>query len=218
MESALGTMRRGVALLEILVVTAVIGIVTAILLPMISQARRLGHQTVCLSNTRQIARAYHLYVQDWGEYLPEWYLPGPSRPAPFRARVFWPELLQPYLRSEEVFRDPSAAWEPQEELRLADYTLMTSDPGGQGTEEDPYWRWPGPPLTLGMVRRPAETIVFLEGWTTTGWRFGPVPRHGEWLNAAFLDGHVGRLPMRALGAVASGESGLFWFRYAAADR
>jgi hypothetical protein len=73
------------------------------------------------------------------------------------------------LSREAVFFDPSGVWEEQEEVRLADYALMTSGPEGRGTEAGPYWRWPGPPLSLAAVCRPAESVHLLDGWTTTGY-------------------------------------------------
>jgi prepilin-type processing-associated H-X9-DG protein len=69
------------------------------------------------------------------------------------------------------------------------------------------------------VGRPTDTIFLVDGWTTTGWRLGPLPRHWGGLNVGFLDGHARRLPMPELGHVDADENGgRFWFRYAAADR
>jgi prepilin-type processing-associated H-X9-DG protein len=205
-------------LIELLVVIALITILLALLLPVLAQMRDSGRRATCLSNLRQIAHAHSLYLQDWDERFPDWFLPGPPRPAPFGARRFWPELLYPYLHNNAIFRDPGAQWEPQEEERLADYILLTAGPGGRGTLEYPYWRWPGPPLSLAQVVRPSETIHLADGWTTTGWTLGPVLRHGEGLNAGFLDGHVGWLPLRALRHVETDGNGAYWFQYAAADR
>lgn len=219
-----GRPRRGASwfgaftLVELLIVTAVLAVLAALLLPVLIQVRRQADQTVCLAQTGQITRAYLLYLQDWDERLPEWYLPGSPRPQPFGARRFWPEYLGPYLRSDTVLRDPSAVWEPQEDERLADYALMTSDPGGSGTREDPYWRWPGPPLSLGGVPRAAETVFLVDGWTTTGWRLAPLARHRGGLCVGFLDGHGSWLPLRQLASVAGDGHGFFWFHYATADR
>jgi prepilin-type N-terminal cleavage/methylation domain-containing protein/prepilin-type processing-associated H-X9-DG protein len=204
-------------LVELLVVIAVVALVAAIL-PVLSQMRERARRVTCLSNLRQIGQAYSLYLQDWDEQLLNWYLPGPPRAQPFGARRFWTELLHPYLDSAEVFHDPSALWEEQEDIRLADYALATSEPGGQGTKGDPYWRWPGPPLSLWHVVRPVETVPLMDGWTTTGWRLGPLLRHDGGLNVAFLDGHVRWLPARELRRVDTDERGFYWFHYAAADR
>jgi prepilin-type processing-associated H-X9-DG protein/prepilin-type N-terminal cleavage/methylation domain-containing protein len=204
-------------LVELLVVTAIVALL-AVLLPALAQARERARRVVCLSNLRQIGQAYALYLQDWDEQLPDWYLPGPPRPQPFGARRFWTEMLYPYLGSNAVFHDPSAVWDEQDDVRLADYALVTSEPSGRGTWDDPYWRWPGPPLSLWTVVRPAETVQFLDGWTTTGWRMGPLPRHDGGLNVAFLDGHARWLPAGELARVDTDGRGFYWFHYAAADR
>ena len=51
-------------LIEVLVVTAVIGVLTSILLPVLGQVRCLGKRTQCSGNLRQIALAWTLYLDD----------------------------------------------------------------------------------------------------------------------------------------------------------
>jgi prepilin-type N-terminal cleavage/methylation domain-containing protein/prepilin-type processing-associated H-X9-DG protein len=231
--------RRGVTLMELLVVVSLIAVLAAILLPVLAPARERVWQTTCLSNLRQMGTAHFLYLQDWDEQFPHWYLPAPPRPSPFGPRVYWTEFLQPYLRSTALFRDPSARWalsrnpsapwNGPEEVRLADYALVTWGPGGSGTPADPYYRWPGPPLSLAQVRRPSETLMLLDGWSTTGramvesWGAtrGTAERplrHGEGRNGCFVDGHAGWLPAGELGRADTDGRGLYWSHYGAADR
>src|SRR5262249_9309259 len=213
-----GTIRAGFTLVELLVVLALLALLAALLFPALAEVGERGRRAACLSRLHQIDQAYLPYGADWDDQLPDWYLPGPPRPAPFGPRQFWPELLEPYLRSQAICFDPSAVWEEQEDLRLADYALMTSGPEGGGTEADPYWRWPGPPLSLAAVGRPSETVSLLDGWTTTGWRLAPIPRHSGGVNAGFLDGHGQWLPVHGLARVDTDGRGHYWFHYASADR
>jgi prepilin-type N-terminal cleavage/methylation domain-containing protein len=208
----------GFTLVELLVVVALLTVLAGLLFPVLAQARDRARQTTCLSNLRQIGQAQLQYLEDWDERFPDWFLPGPPRPAPFGPRRFWPELMQPYLRSDDVFRDPSAVWSEAEDARLADYALMTAGPGGRGTEDEPYWRWPGPTLFLAAVVRPSETIQLLDGWTTTGWTLGPIPRHRGGVDAGFVDGHAHWLPAKELARLDRDEHGFYRFHYAAADR
>jgi hypothetical protein len=210
--------RAGLTLMELLAVSGLIVLLAALLLPVLARVRERVWQVGCLSHVQQITKAHLLYLQDWDERFPDWYLPGPPRPAPYGARVFWPERLQPYLRSDAVLRDPGAVWDAQEDERLADYALMTSGPGGQGNPEEPYWRWPGPPLSLAAIERPSETVFLVDGWTTTGWQIGPISRHCGGESAGFMDGHALWLPMRELRRVDTDGRGFYWFHYAAADR
>jgi prepilin-type processing-associated H-X9-DG protein len=56
-----------------LVVIAVIGILTALLLPALIQSRESGRSTACLGNLHQIGLALQIYVQDNQNLLPVMY-------------------------------------------------------------------------------------------------------------------------------------------------
>ena len=56
--------RRAFTLIEILVVIAIIGILSALLFPVLSSARERGRQTACLSNLNQLGLAFAQYAQD----------------------------------------------------------------------------------------------------------------------------------------------------------
>jgi prepilin-type N-terminal cleavage/methylation domain-containing protein/prepilin-type processing-associated H-X9-DG protein len=229
----------GFTLMELLAVIAVITVLAALLLPALARAREEARRVTCLSNLHQIGTAHLLYLQDWDEQFPHWYRPAPPRPRPFGPRIYWTEFLQPYLRCPAVLQDPSARGtlvrDPNapvngpEEVRLADYVLVTWGPGGSGTRADPYYRWPGPPLSLAQVRRPAETLTLLDGWSTTGrtmvesWgaTVGTPERplrHGQGRNGCFVDGHARRLPAGELGRADTNGRGFYWSHYGAADR
>jgi len=51
-------------LLELLIVIAIIGILTSILLPSLSKVREKSKQAVCLSNIKQNITGYHLFADD----------------------------------------------------------------------------------------------------------------------------------------------------------
>jgi|ERR1043166_94329 prepilin-type N-terminal cleavage/methylation domain-containing protein len=55
--------RRGVTLIEILVVIAIIAILAALLLPVVSRAKSRAALTKCISNQKQIATALLLYAE-----------------------------------------------------------------------------------------------------------------------------------------------------------
>lgn len=55
---------RAFTLVELLVVLGIIAVLLAILLPVISRARRAAQSVACLSNLRQLATAFNLYVND----------------------------------------------------------------------------------------------------------------------------------------------------------
>ncbi|MCC5787215.1 MAG: type II secretion system protein [Phycisphaerales bacterium] len=61
-------MRRGLSLLEILVVIAAIGVLMAILLPALSGTRRSANEIKSLANIRTIAQTFDAYIDEHGAY------------------------------------------------------------------------------------------------------------------------------------------------------
>ena len=62
--------RAGFSLVELLVVIAILGLLIAILLPALTQARHQMRRAACASNLRQVGVAIHLYAQDFGDTIP----------------------------------------------------------------------------------------------------------------------------------------------------
>src|SRR5580658_9522602 len=56
-------------LVELLVVIAIIGILAALLLPVLGQARSRAQNLECLNNLQQLETACHLYSTDFNDYL-----------------------------------------------------------------------------------------------------------------------------------------------------
>jgi prepilin-type N-terminal cleavage/methylation domain-containing protein/prepilin-type processing-associated H-X9-DG protein len=103
---------RGFTLIELLVVIAIIAILAAILFPVFAQAREKARAAACLSNTKQIALAVNMYVQDYDECTPGGCFAnfgcavdenGKTPGANFTA--LWP--LRPYIKSDQVLICPS---------------------------------------------------------------------------------------------------------------
>jgi len=67
-KSAAAKPRRGMTLIEILVVVAIIATLAAILFPVFLSARESARQTKCLSNIRTIGSA--LYLGEWNDTMP----------------------------------------------------------------------------------------------------------------------------------------------------
>jgi len=59
-----GKPRRGFTLIELLVVVAVISVLLALLMPALRKVQTLAKRTTCQSRLRQVALAWHLYLDD----------------------------------------------------------------------------------------------------------------------------------------------------------
>ncbi len=63
-------MKRAFTLIEMLVVIAIMAILAAILLPVLSQATERGRSTSCRNNLHQIGMALETYIDENNNYLP----------------------------------------------------------------------------------------------------------------------------------------------------
>jgi prepilin-type N-terminal cleavage/methylation domain-containing protein/prepilin-type processing-associated H-X9-DG protein len=81
----------GFTLIELLTVIAIIGILAAILIPVVGSVRESARSAQCISNMRQIGLAVHLYVTDNNGFLPM------VNPDPSRNDDGWMDALGPYI-------------------------------------------------------------------------------------------------------------------------
>ena len=178
-------MRRGFTLIELLVVIAIIAILAAILFPVFAKAREKARQASCLSNVKQMSLATLQYAQDYDETLPVAIggLPDFS--------LFWStvELLQPYVKSNQLTRCPS---DPDGAVDLSSFP-------GLGRYSYVWNRaafaYMVPGMPSGTIRSladlplPTETTCFFDG-AMVGMALWANARHNDGVNVSFFDGHA----------------------------
>lgn len=124
--------KRGVkhafTLIELLVVIAIIAILAAILFPVFAQAREKARAVSCLSNSRQLGIAIHLYSQDYDEGYPFGRMEADHMGEGHSAGMVesWVDTVQPYVKSRLIHRcpsDSSSLWDRMEEPRTTSYGI-----------------------------------------------------------------------------------------------
>ena len=64
--------KNAFTLIELLVVIAIIGILAALLLPVLSAAKAKARRIGCVNNLRQMGLGSMVYASDYSDYLPPW--------------------------------------------------------------------------------------------------------------------------------------------------
>lgn len=222
----------GFTLIELLVVIAIIAILASILFPVFAQVRAKAWGAKCMTQMRQLQQAYALWSHDHDGTLPHWwyYRKGYPFGAPPSGKdadyVFWPEMFEPYIRSRAIFDDPGFQWTRSgfSGEWLADQALYSWGPSGDGSKQNPYWRWAGPPMKDGQIARTAETICLTDGFTSTQQTMlvPDASRHTGGVNAVFHDGHAKWIRKDHFFEVVEGKDGggksFFYYRLVSADR
>lgn len=202
--------KAGFTLIELLVVIAIIAILASILFPVFARARENARRASCMSNEKQMALGMMMYSQDYdGRIMAAWY---------YTSLPYWHILLQPYTKSYQVFRCPSApSFSYISSHPESGYYSTYGLPGiGNTTTKDVIYSYNGTPLD--QIAEPTRTFMIVETayrsstdyYATSGYGYstprfdnvaaGTPPEghanyynydvHLDGSNVAFADGHV----------------------------
>ncbi len=190
---------KGFTLIELLVVIAIIAILAAILFPVFARARENARRASCMSNEKQMALAVIQYTQDYDEKL------LPSWNARTSSADLWMNIIQPYVKSTQIFFCPSASnLNPSGTLTTSNvaygwnynYLTVQSTCTVYPPGDPSYTRYGCGGISIAAIPNVAETVMLTDSSQNTlhyviGYSsYQPSPIHMDGANVAFADGHV----------------------------
>lgn len=94
--------RRGFTLIELLVVMTIIGVLVALILPAVQQAREAARRMQCKSNVKQLLLAMHNY-EEVHRVFPLSYARGPAPYGSSEIGVSWMQMILPMIDQGNLY-------------------------------------------------------------------------------------------------------------------
>ncbi len=179
--------RDGFTLIELLTVIAIIGILAAILIPVVQRVRESARQAQCASNLRQIGLAYLAYANDHHDRFPPRGGFGTFTDiAHLATRQLGPYMDTPPEEEEDAHSNLDGVWRCPSGPEGWMYTYLPNEH---------MWG-----LSLVILRQPTLFVLHWDrGGTDHPVDSGKVnndpgsPWHGDRYNAVHADAHLARL-------------------------
>ncbi len=141
-------------LIELLVVIAIIALLVGILLPALGSARRAAQQSVCLSNTRQIAVVMQMYADDDKDN----FYPTAQMMMGDGPEMSWINRAKPYVEALGVYICPSDNSQNWEDLMPINERFTSYGINAYFTPNHPPYLG----ITPAQIRTPTQTVIASE--------------------------------------------------------
>ncbi|MBC2603425.1 type II secretion system protein [Puniceicoccus vermicola] len=188
--------RSGFTLIEILTVIAILGILIAIVTPIVSNSLERSRISKSIANLRQLHQGMSLYVQDSDGFFPEYW--------DYEDRIGWSEKIWPYIYPEQKFPGYGHVQEGTVfESPLIEDTPLARSYGMNRLlqEQQPNRRY--------LLNCPTpKTALIMDTKETSAAKLSTINfRNDGKLAVVFLDGHTDLL---AKDEIATEEEDVFW--------
>ncbi|MEW4560987.1 DUF1559 domain-containing protein [Bremerella sp. JC770] len=142
----------GFTLVELLVVIAIIGVLIALLLPAVQQAREAARRMQCTNNLKQWTLATHMHIDTYGDWFPLGGMNGTGNPTAVQNgksyfRITWPVQLWPFIEQSALYDQYDLKQHfhdgpNPDTLRYAidGYYCPSDKVGAMQDQSDQYWR------------------------------------------------------------------------------
>jgi len=148
---SVGRGKRAFTLIELLVVMAIIGILVALLLPAVQQAREAARRTQCFNNVHQLGVAFHNYLSSHRHFPPGWVtdqaVSTSSASTPHPSCIQWLTLTESQALGKDQANPSSTIIEnlpPNTNLAISD-------------------KWPWTAMLLPQIDQTTTNVDFLQG-------------------------------------------------------
>lgn len=196
----------GFTLVELLTVIAIIGVLAAIVVPVVGKVRNASQKTQSLNNLRQIGTALQLYVADNRGYVPVWHdytaiIPDAQTGGTLYGAYWWEEL-QVYLGSDnEIFHSPAHdQFDASSRERMRETISYGWNYAVAGRHVGDSSRTGDHRLNLNEFPAPPRAMIAAEGRDFASWGYiaadspPDANRYGKDIPSLFADGHVETIP------------------------
>src|SRR5437016_90161 len=148
---------KAFTLVEMLVVCAIIGLLAAIMFPVLSQAKSAAKSTTCLSQEHQLGLALALYSNDNDDGAPAAGEDESNNNGGGELNADgWTDTMQPYAGSRLIYRCPidnSPLWDSLVDARQTSYGLNAFF----APNHPPYYGF-----ALSRVGQPSNCVIMAE--------------------------------------------------------